>query len=367
MNPHVTHLETAEAILSSRSPVDHPIITQCLCSSPGMPSFAEGSPYLIPENVELFLKSLRTDVSLMSIEPAHQVFRELNPAEEYPIPEACTPYLDANSLGFYLRPLLPMVFVRTRRAELLLEARVAMKYLRENSRQFAKELQKIQEYAQTIFQPEALEVLRASHPLLFSDVVQPYSSFTSRHFSMRAGLWVHTPPGISTVIGPPLNQQTIPLKVVTGSIETDWHHFELFVVFEAPEFENQVLVIEPKTVVAQLYFVARDAQERTELRFSRTDPGAEPVYWAGWDALGRLLLQEGKGRTADLRGVASVQIACPHCFFSVTAASENGVPEGHVMHRGFNPAYKILKHAYRRLRDIRSAEGQSSHAKRTKA
>jgi hypothetical protein len=164
---------------------------------------------------------------------------------------------------------------------------------------------------------------------------------------MRAGLWVQTPPGVSTVLGPPVNQQPM-LKTISGAIETDWHHFELFVVFEAPEFEGQLLVIEPGTVIAQLHFITREQQERTEIRFSATDPGADAPYWTAWDEMGRRLVDAGRGTVVERGGIASVQIGCPHCYVSVTAAAEQGVPEGHVAQRGFNPLYKILKQANQR-------------------
>ncbi len=341
--------EVARAMLSSRPPVDHPIITRCARSSPELPSFAEGSPYLHPEYLELFLGAVRDDVSLMTVEPARKIFRQIDPQEPYPLPESCTPYVDANSLGFYLRPFLPIVFVRTSLGELLLEARVALKYLRENQRRFEPILERVEHYARRIFRPEAAAKASRGHPRLFSDVVQPYSSFTDRHLSMRAGLWVQTPPGVSTVVGPLINHCG-PLSILSGAIETDWHHFELFVVIEIPAFEEQVLLIEPDAALAQLYFVARAAQDRVELRFSSDDPGADPQYARAWDALGARLVRDGKGTVAERGGVASVQLGCPHCYVSVTAAAEGGVSPNHVIRRGFNPAYKILKHEYHDLR-----------------
>ncbi len=337
--------EAARAMLAAQRAVDHPIITRCAYSSPGLPSFAEGSPYLFPDNLDLFLCAIRADVSLMTLEPANKVFRRLDPAEGYPVPESCTPYIDANSLGFYLKPLLPLVFVRTSKGELLLEARVALKYLRENARRFTTPLETIAHYARRIFRPEVYAELQPRHPRLFGDIVQPYSAFTDKHLSLRAGLWVHTPPRVSTVIGPPINQGG-PLSVMTGAIETDWHHFELFVVVEVPQFDGQVLVIEPDTTIAQMYFVARARHDQVEVRFSRDHPGAEPGYAAAWEELGARLVREGKGMVVERSGVASVQIGCPHCYVSVTTAAEHGIPEGHVTRRGFNPAYKLLKNEY---------------------
>ena len=355
MDTEPSDREEYRALVAGRGKRDHPVITCCAFSSPRLPSFCEGSPYLFPESIDLFVSSLREDIALMSLERAKPVFRRLAGDEVYPIPESCTPYLDANSTGFYLKPVLPIVFVRTARGELLLEARVAMKYLRENADRFRSELDKIESWAQVIFQPERLMERRGIHPRLFTDIIQPYSSFTNRHISLRAGLWVHTPDGLSTIIGPPINQPS-PLHVVAGAIETDWHHFELFIVLEAPHFEDRVLIIEPGTVIAQLYFVDRRAHEGAEIRFSNDDPGADPAYWAGWDQLARRLVESGKGLSSERGGVASVQIGCPHCYVSVTSAAESGVPEGHTVTRSFNPLYKILKHESRKLAGEKTEE-----------
>jgi len=341
--------DVARTMIAAQRVVDHPIITRCTRSSPGLPSFTEGSPYLFPDNIDLFLRAIRDDISLMTLEPAKKVFRSVDPAEGYPIPESCTPYVDANSLGYCLKPHLPIVFVRTAKGEPLLEARVALKYLRENARRFAAVLESIEHYAQRIFRPDVYAEVQPHPAWLFRDVVQPYSAFTPRHLALRAGFWAQTPPGVSTLIGPPINQNG-PLSIMTGAIETDWHHFELFVVTEMPEFDGQVLLIEPDTTIAQMYFVARATQGQAEIRFSVDDPGAEPDYWAAWDGLGARLVRAGKGTAAERTGVASVDIGCPHCYVSVTAASEHGVPEGHVVRRGFNPAYKILKKEYRENR-----------------
>ena len=219
---------------------------------------------------------------MVTVEPAKEVFRQIDPSENYPIPESCTPYVDANSLGYYLKNVLPLVFVKTRKGELLLEARVALKYLRENARQFSKELKEIEKCAATIFRETEYENFINDYRYLFSDVVQPYSSFTNKHISIRAGLWINTPSAISTVIGPPINQKGL-LSVVTGVIETDWHHFELFVVIETPRFDEQVLIIPPGTIIAQVYFVTNPHRHRAEIRFSKSHPSAEPSYAKAWD------------------------------------------------------------------------------------
>lgn len=330
--------------------VDRPIITRCRYSSHGLPAFADGTPHLTPQRFTQFDAALRDDASLMELEPARRVFRRLDPDAPYPVPESCTPFLDANGLGFYLTPRLPIVFVRNRRGEPLLEARTALKYLRENADRFAPELARIAAFAPALFKPEALAGLTPRQRLLFSDVAQPYNAFTGTHLSLRCGLWIATPPGMSTVIGPLVNQPS-PLNVLAGAIETDWHHFELFVVVELPPFDGQVLIVEPGRPLAQLHFVARAAHEAAEVRFSREQHGADPAYAARWEALGNELVAHGKSNVAERRGTASVEIGCPHCFVSVTAAADGELPDDHVATRGFNRAYKVLQHQERRRRN----------------
>jgi hypothetical protein len=221
-----------------------------------------------------------------------------------------------------------------------MDARVAIKYVRENSATFSDVLSLIAEKARRVFDSDRYAT-RHPEDLSFYDVVQPYSAFTSRHVSLRAGLWVHTPPGINTVIGPLVNHPG-PLNVVAGSIETDWHHFELFIVAEIPDFDGRVLVVEPQPL-AQLYFVNRAQAQSTEIRFSTSQLSADPPYWDSWSSLAAGLVEKGKGQVVPRTGVASVDLGCPHCWVSVTAAIDNGVPDDHVSVRGFNPAYKVLK------------------------
>jgi hypothetical protein len=98
-----------------------------------------------------------------------------------------------------------------------------------------------------------------------------------------------------------------------------------------------------------------------ELRFSQDEPGAEPIYAAGWDALGHRLVKEGQGKVFERGGTASVNVACPHCFVSVTTAAEKGVSDDHLIRRGFNPAYKLLKHEHSMLeRDASCGHGSPS-------
>ncbi len=297
------------------------VITRCALNPHGLPGFIEGSPYWFPEDVDRLRAALRDDLSLMAVEPARKSFRTVPPDEPYPAPETCAPYVDANSLGFYLRPILPIVLVRTRRGEPLAEARVALKYLRENAGRFAPELARIAAHAATIFKPEVYDRLAPPLPRWATDVAQPYSTFAPGHLSLRTGLWIRTPPGVSTIIGPPINQR-VPLRALTGAVETDWHHLELFVVVEYPEFDGPCLVIEPEHVLAQLHFAERAIHEQAELEFSRTDAGADPAYHAEWERLAARLVEQGRGTSAARAGVASVNIGCP----TITRSGAGSIP-----------------------------------------
>jgi len=308
----------------------------------------------VPETLDAFVAALRPHLSVMTVEPSTTVARRPSRAAPYPVPESCTPYLDAKTLGLHLRPVLPILFVRNARGELVSDARVALRYVRENETRFADVLERVRVHAARIFTPEAAGALRRSQPELVSDVVQPWRSFSAGHVSLRAGLWVHTPPGVSSIVGPAMNQSS-PLRVLSGSIETDWHHMELFVVVESPAFDGQALLVDPDFPLAQLHFVDRSLQDRAQITFSPSHPGAEPSYWDAWTALGAERVSSGGARVFEQRGAASVDLGCPHCYVSVTAAVDGILPEDHVLRRGFNPAYKILKHAQRRVRE-RSTE-----------
>jgi hypothetical protein len=103
-----------------------------------------------------------------------------------------------------------------------------------------------------------------------------------------------TPPGVATVIGPPINQFS-PLAVHTGLMESEWHHSELFLVFDCPRFEGEVLIIEPGTTLAQLYFIAKSTDETSEVWFSEDDPGAERAYRDRSIEVGLDLVDKGRG------------------------------------------------------------------------
>jgi hypothetical protein len=333
----------------SESAIQHPLITRCSHSRQGIPAFAEGAPYLRQDNIRAFLAALRDDVSLIDIQRAPPVFRSSDERGSYPQPETCAPYVDANSLGYLLRLVLPLVFVRTRSGELLLESRVALQYLWENRSRFPDATAAIQEAARHIFRDDAYSALRDLHPEVADAVAQPYNAFSANHLSIRTGLWVRTPLGISTIIGPPLNRRGI-LTTLSGAVETDWHHLELFIVAEFPCFNGQVLIVEPGSIVGQLYFVARTAAEVT---LSISDPASEPTYRERWDAVCQEMERAGRIRLAERSGVGSIDIGCPHCCLSVTAAAEGGVSEHHVLRYAFHPGYKYLRHSLNARDDLR--------------
>jgi len=311
-------------------------------------SFEGASPYLIGELRDVFLDALRRDVSACTVEQAKATFREVPRDGTVIAPETCTPYVDANALGYYLKNVLPLVFVRTHSGEILPNARVALKYLRENAREFSTALDTIEHYAPRIFKPERYAALKSRHALLFSDVAQPYAAFSNIHMALGAGCYVMTPPGVATVLGPPINQRPV-LPFHSGLMESEWHHSELFLVFDSPPFSDRVTIIEPDTVLAQFYFVAKDAHEVSEITFSEDDLGAEPAYTARSIAVGLDLLQHDKEFViSKATGVKSLSVACPHCWVSVTAAAEGGVPDGHVATQDFYRGYKTLRAEYRR-------------------
>jgi hypothetical protein len=237
---------------------------------------------------------------------------------------------------------------------------VALKYLRENAERFGDILARLAQHAPRIFKPEVYRELRAANAVLFSDVAQPYASFSNDHMALRAGCYAMTPPGVATMVGPPINQRP-PLPVHSGLMESEWHHSELFLVFDCPRFEGQVLFIEPETTLAQLYFIAQSADESSEVTFSEDDPGADPSYRERSVAAGLGLMEEGRGFIlSKMTGTKSLSVSCPHCWVSVTAAAETGVPEDHIQVQDFYPGYKILRAEYHGTERV-SGESEENH------
>jgi hypothetical protein len=347
---------------------DHAVIVSTCYRATGVMSFEGASPHLVGENRDLFLAALRRDIGAVTVERARPVFREVPQHDREIQPETCTPYVDANGFGYYLKNVLPLVFVRTKRGEVLPEARVALKYLRENATEFSSVLGFLGSYAPRIFRPEAYNELRPQFPLLFSDVGQPYTSFSNKYMAMPAGCYVKTPPGVATMLGPPINQQPV-LPLHTGLMESEWHHSELFLVFDCPQFAQRLLVIEPDTVLAQLYFVAKGANDASEVVFSEEHKGADPAYSARSIEVGLKLLECDKEFViSKMTGVKSLSVACPHCWVSVTAAAEHGVSGDHVSVQDFYQGYKALRAEYHKATRRRlSTQGTGSDPRKENA
>jgi hypothetical protein len=328
--------------------VDRPTVVRTCHGTSGNLSFEGASPNLVGDDREAFLGALRRDVSACTVERAPKVFRKVAHDEPTLAPETCAPYVDANAAGFVLQNVLPLVFVKTRRGEVLPNARVAIKYLRENEHRFAGTLAKLASHSGRIFEPAAYERLRATKPRLVEDVAQPYACFSNTHMALGAGCYVMTPPGIATLLGPPTNRRS-PLTVLSGLMESEWHHSELFVVFECPSFSGEVLVIEPGTVLAQFVFVAHAAQADAEVVFSQDDLGADRGYRERSIAVGLAMVRERRPFVlSELTGVKSISVSCPHCWVSVTAAAEHDALERHTFTQDFYPGYKALRGEVRR-------------------
>jgi hypothetical protein len=340
---------------------DHPVIVRTRYSTTGSLNFEGASPHLTGENRDVFIAALRSDLSACAVERAQRVFRHIPRNESVIAPETCTPYLEANGFGFYIKNELPLVFVRTSKGDLLPDARVAVKYMRENESKFKDVLNILERNAPRIFRSEVYATLKARYPILFSDVAQPYASFSNAHMAMRIGCYAMTPPGIALILGPPINQRPL-LPLHAGLMESEWHHSELFIVFDCPNFVGQVLVIEPGTTLAQLYFVAIDANEQSEVLFSEYDQGAEPTYRSRSIEAGLQMLEDKREFVLSrMTGTKSVSVACPHCWVSVTAAAEGGVPEDHVQVQDFYPGYKILRAEYHDTPRERKAGRDEDH------
>ena len=116
--------------------VDHPTIVRTCYGTTGSMVFEGASPHLVGDYRATFLDALRRDVTACDVEPAKPIFREVPRDNPIIAPETCSPYVDANALGYYLKNTLPLVFVRARSGHVLPNARVAIKYMRENERDF---------------------------------------------------------------------------------------------------------------------------------------------------------------------------------------------------------------------------------------
>jgi hypothetical protein len=311
-------------------------------NSDGVPYLATGSPHAYGVRRSWLHEALRPDLGALRIEPAKPVFREIPAEEAYPHPESCSPYQDANRLGFMLRTELPLLIVRTRSGKLLPDARSALAYARENEAQFAAELAMIERYAVRVLKPDVVTQYRARAPELFRDLVQPYSSFADGFFDIPGGFYCATGEGVRTVIGGPINRPSL-LPVQTGVIDTEWHHHGLFVVARYPIFEGRSLLVLPEDDIAQLFFVSSLETGHVAVEHSVAESGGREGYEQTWQGLAVQLADGGKGQMGTQVGVSSISLECLHCRVSVTRAAEGGVPADHTLSRFFVAPYKVLR------------------------
>jgi hypothetical protein len=334
----------------NRKKLQKPIIVQTLHGTDAKIGFEDASPYLVGHQRALFLSALRRNQSLLKIVPASSTFNKTVTNSGHIRPESCISFTEANSTGYYLKNVLPLVFVKTRKGEVLPDSRVALKYLRENEKEFNSVLQIINRYSDRIFRSSLFKRLKSKYPILFSDVCQPYSSFSDEYMTMKGGFYVMTPPGIATMLGPPINL-TSQLNIYSGVVETDFYHSELFCVFDCPQFEERVLIIEPDSIIAQFYFIAKDFTKEAIINFSRKHLGATPLYRSRSLEAGLKQVKEGrKAVYSKLKGVKSVDVSCPHCWVSITTACEKYLPDDHIKIHDFYQGYKDLRNEYHKLK-----------------
>ena len=308
----------------------------------GSPWLAHGSPHASGEQQILLYAAIRPDIGPLWVERAAPVVRAIPPDEPTPHPETCVPYREANGLGFILRPRLPLLFVRNRRGELLPDAATALAYARENATEFGAELDILSRFASDVLNPAVVRRYEGRAPLLFRDLAQPYSLFGPSYYSIPAGLYAQTDPGVGTLIGPPLNRPA-KLAVVSGLVRTDWHHHALFVVIEEPRFEARSLLVLPQDALAQVYLAAYGSTADAGIEHSRTDHGGERGYEARWWQLVGELGDKARGVEVTRSGLASVNLACAHCGASVTEAVDGNLPLHHESKSLFVPAYKEMR------------------------
>src|SRR5439155_2307025 len=189
----------------------------------GVPYLLGGSPHANGERARWLTEALRPELGPVRVDRSARVARTVPKNEALPHPEMCPPYCDANAVGLMIRPRLPLLFVRTRRGELLPDARTALAYARENDAEFGDALEAMGRCAPAVLDPEVVARYGGRDPLLFRDLGQPYRAFAHGFFVIPIGLCVTTSTGIGTMIGPPLNRPS-PLPIETGLIETDWYH-----------------------------------------------------------------------------------------------------------------------------------------------
>jgi hypothetical protein len=310
--------------------------------SQGVPWLALGAPAVYGAGAADLLAALRPDVGPFVVEAADRVVRAIPSDEPTPHPETCVPYREANGLGFLLRTRLPVLFVRSKRGGLVADAATALAYARDNEADFATELAEVQRQATGVLDANIVGAYTEAQRRQVCDLVQPYQTFGHGFFALPLGLYVESPAGIGTLIGPLLNRQN-PLKVISGMVRTDWHHHGLFAVIEAPQFSGRTLLLPADTAVAQLCCVAYAQTTEARIEHSTAHCGGEPAYEARWWSTVGKLAEAQRGVQSVKSGLAGVSLTCEHCAGSISAAVDRDLPPGHGRTDLFVPAYKELQ------------------------
>jgi hypothetical protein len=308
----------------------------------GWPWLALGAPALFSADPSELLAALRPDLGPFAVERAGRIVRSIPRNEPTPHPETCVPYSEANSLGFLLRTRLPLLFVRGKRGGLVAVAATALAYARANEAEFATELAEIQRQARNVLDAGVFDAYTEAQRRRVCDLAQPYQTFGHGFFALPAGLYVDSPDGVGTVIGPLVNRQN-PLVVVAGLVRTDWHHHSLFAVIEAPRLERRALLLPAGTAIAQLYCVAYVDTDDAIVEYSTSDPGGQPAYEERWKSTVRMLSEANRGVHSIKDGLASVSLTCEHCAADISEAVDGDLPDGHARKGMFVPAYKQLQ------------------------
>jgi hypothetical protein len=227
-------------------------------------------------------------------------------------------------------------------------------YARENEAEFREELRTVARFAKAMVKHDVVKRYKEHSQDIFNDIAQPYRSFRDGFFFVPLGIRVTTPPGVGTVIGPPINRPPR-LTVLTGFIETDWYHRQLFAVIEYPTFVGRSLLVTPEAEFAQIHFAVKTQAESLTIEHVPRDTEAAS-YERGWRTASRKLSRMGRSLSAPRTGVGSITLECLHCRMSVTEASEGDVASTHQIPQVFVSTYKTLQQSKRRRR---GSQGQS--------
>src|ERR671921_880880 len=82
---------------------DRPIIVRTRFNTSAENDFEGASPHLISDHRELFLDAIKPDITVCKIERAQPIFREVVSVNGAIPPETCTPYVEANGFGYYIK------------------------------------------------------------------------------------------------------------------------------------------------------------------------------------------------------------------------------------------------------------------------